>query len=816
MNLNNLKASLKSYLKIHLLFFSLVLAIEVLILSYWQLVLAPRIKAESDASAQIIAESQGRLISQSLISAQGNLQLEDVHELLDTTEILKDPVLGQVFFTGIMVELDPASVAAQDIDASMEQLTIQRGDTLCQTCFRIEVALYSINSNELIGLATFYVNDAIFHQYISDMKAKIYAEAVMVLFIAILIWLGVISLFKQLQREIVERKKAEHKAESASQAKSQFLANMSHELRTPLNAVIGMSYLMSRDELSDKQRQRLQKMDSSAQLLLSLINDILDFSKNEAGMLQLEKIPFTLSEIFENLQKLNSSILEEKQLALNFVVADDVPQELLGDPMRLGQILLNLLTNAIKFTHQGHIEVKVQSQARYEESVTLLFSVQDTGIGIDEDKKGQLFQSFSQLEDSTTRLYGGTGLGLVICKQLTELMHGEIWVESEKNCGSQFYFSVDLGLTSGQHLKGKSVAHINQIPQWPGIKILLVEDVVVNQEVIVTILEETQMFIDVANHGLEALECVQGSNYDLILMDIQMPEMNGYQATQKIRDWFDEKQLPIVAMTAYSLAEDRQKCIKVGMNDFIAKPIVVKKLFQILQKWLPAPSDFIAVAPIGQDKEWQKIQKILSGVDVKDAMTRCKNEPKQLYKLLSDWVNLYQKQMPELRQLIISQAWENADKIVHAMKGSSGNLCLIDIYEMAVGLKITLNQQELDKSMSLFLRMEQGVVSLAGDLNQLHHQIDRKESEPQNTRLIEAKIYDPIKVDQLIQQLKPLIKGNNLQAEQVFERLDESLTPDIFKAHLDRLRDELSDFDFDQAWLTINKIEQQNRLSSAE
>jgi len=315
MNLKTIAKDSKSNFKMSLLFFMLVVAIESLMFVHWKLVLEPRIRVEADANAQILAESQARLISQSLVTKQGSLQLSSANMIIDRTLLLKDPILSKPYFMGVSIEIDPDAVSeknySEEGNVAAKELFISHGVVNCPRCFSIDVGLYSHISNELIGLAYFQVNDAIYQKFKSDIKNKLFVEAFIVLIVALLVWFAAVNLVKQLQTQIsvreaveVELRKAKELAEAASEAKGQFLANMSHELRTPLNAVIGMGYMVLKGDLSAKQRDHMQKMDSSAHLLLNLINDILDFSKSESGKLELENISFTIDDILANLHKL--------------------------------------------------------------------------------------------------------------------------------------------------------------------------------------------------------------------------------------------------------------------------------------------------------------------------------------------------------------------------------------------------------------------------------------------------------------------------------------------------------------------------------
>ena len=376
------------------------------------------------------------------------------------------------------------------------------------------------------------------------------------------------------------------KAENATKAKSLFLANMSHDIRTPMNGIIGMSHLVLQTSLDEKQKNFVQKIDYSAKLLLGIINDILDFSKIEAGKLDIEKIDFDLSKIIESVIHLIQGKAEENNLKLNVVYDKDIAKYYHGDSLRISQILVNLLSNAVKFTSEGQIEIKVSKT----DDTTLRFRVEDTGIGLKPEELKRLFQPFSQADGSTTRKYGGTGLGLTIAKQLVELMDGKIWVESEFGKGSSFIFEIKLEkvdenstnmLQSGDD-EDVSIEHYHEA--WSDKRILLVEDNLTNQEIILFLLEDSGLNIDVANNGQEAVDKYNNYKYDLILMDLQMPIMDGYEATTIIRK--EDKNVPIIALTANAMKEDMQRTKSLDMNEHISKPINVDKLHDVLVKYL--------------------------------------------------------------------------------------------------------------------------------------------------------------------------------------------------------------------------------------
>ncbi len=390
---------------------------------------------------------------------------------------------------------------------------------------------------------------------------------------------------RKTQEELIRSKEM---AEAASRAKAIFLANISHEIRTPMNGIIGMIDIMKRTSLTAEQLEYLEIIEISGENLLVIINDVLDFSKIEAGQITFEHIRFNLSDEVGEVVKLLRYKAVQKKLDFSFEIAPDVPQLLIGDPLRLKQVLINLCNNALKFTSEGYVNIRVSFVEMKESCVRLYFEVQDSGIGISSENQKKLFRSFSQADASTTRKFGGTGLGLAISKNLVQLMNGDIGIISEEGKGSIFHFDCEFGVSS-QELSANEFQNLEELVQVDKkLKILLAEDNVINQKVAILNLEKLGHSVVVVPDGIQAVEKFISESPDVIFMDVQMPEMDGVEATAKIREWERSHKtlyrVPIVAMTANTLKSDKELFISSGMDDYLSKPFNSADLVRLFSR----------------------------------------------------------------------------------------------------------------------------------------------------------------------------------------------------------------------------------------
>ncbi|WP_085373460.1 ATP-binding protein [Magnetospirillum sp. ME-1] len=525
-----------------------------------------------------------------------------------------------------------------------------------------------------------------------------------------------VTAIKEIEAQLRESKNV---AEAANKAKSLFLANMSHEIRTPMNGIIGMAHLALGGELPAKQRHHIQSIKQSAQRLLGIINDILDLSKAEAGKVVIDAAPFDLANLIDEAISVVAAQASEKRLPINVRIASEVPRGVIGDPLRIRQILLNYLSNAVKFTSSGGIDVDVQIEGGKTAPPTKLrFAVSDTGCGLTPEQQATLFQSFQQAEASTSAKFGGTGLGLAIARQLAELMGGQAGVESQYGSGSTFWFTVQFqGAVDGVDCPSKFLSpikiHNNFAHQdhsiLQGAQVLLAEDDLTNQMVAVGLLEAAGMLVDVVGNGAAAVEKAASGKYEIVLMDVRMPGMDGITATRLIRENVELLDLPIVAMTANAMNEHKDECLAAGMSDFVSKPFQPEQLYGVIQNWVTGLAEASILGTAGMNAMSGRdlhVPSEISGLNVRAGLRRVAGMKKLYLSSLQSFVQEQGDIVLRLRRAIANRDFETAGRDAHTFKGLAGMIEAKEIVGITEDIEAGLEASDISGVMRLVDNLE--------------------------------------------------------------------------------------------------------------
>lgn len=617
-------------------------------------------------------------------------------------------------------------------------------------------------------------------------------------------------------QDITERLKTEQRlleakqeAERAAEVKAKFLANMSHEIRTPMNAIIGLVELCLNSPIEPKQRDYLERVETAAQGLMSLINDILDFSKMESGKLNLDAVPFSLNNMLDQVFSTMEELCNRKQLALIRPHIDLQNLPLLGDPQRLKQILINLIGNAIKFTKRGKIEISIKEIERSDQQITLEFAISDTGIGISPEQQRKLFDAFTQGDNSVSRHYGGTGLGLVICKQLVEQMDGHISVTSQPGIGSRFEFSVKLGITDPDNLQPIQLNQHKELEperfqHLANARILLVEDNEVNRLVASELLKLIQVQTDCVENGEVALTRLKQNQYDCVLMDVQMPGLDGYQTTRLLRQLAHCENLPVIAMTANVMTTDRDRCLKAGMNDFIGKPILPETLFATLAKWIKP--DQIKHSPVNTSHSSEHASQgmpTLYGIDSSIGLLHTADDPKVYRKVLMKFAENHLHSLNEIKRAIAHKDWLSARQTTHTIKGLAGSLGAIQLQNHLTRLEEALNNPNIENTAIINRVLRLSDIEMNGILVSIRNSLTSAETE---SPAQPEKTYSAAETRQHLQTLLAKLEGFDSDADQQIELTISGINDSQLSWQLNQIKKQIANYRFVEAADALGKL----------